>query len=109
MKIIDELDRQSYRNVWTISECSNSGIHPVSYELLGIARKLAAERGCEVWTVAMGDSLEGKPGSLIAYGADKVNPSLFPESPAVRRFQSASPSSSRGFRMQIFSAYASVY
>ncbi|MBO4327524.1 MAG: electron transfer flavoprotein subunit alpha/FixB family protein [Clostridia bacterium] len=72
MKIIDEPDRLSYRNVWTISECSNGGIHPVSYELLGIARKLAAERGCEVWTVAMGNALEGKLGSLIAYGADKV-------------------------------------
>ena len=72
MRVLDDLDRQQYRNVWTISECVSGGIHPVSYELLGAARKLAAERGCEVWTVAMGNALEGQLGALFAYGADKV-------------------------------------
>jgi electron transfer flavoprotein alpha subunit len=72
MKIIDELDRQSYRNVWTISESAGGGIHPVSYELLGIARKLAADRGCEVWTVAMGSGSAKQADALFAYGADKV-------------------------------------
>ena len=72
MKIADELDRLSYRNVWTISECSGNKIHPVSYELLGTARRLAAERGCEVWTVVLGSGIGGQISSLFAYGADKV-------------------------------------
>ena len=72
MKIIDELDRQSYKNVWTVSECVDDTIHPVSYELLGAARKLAADRRCEVWTVVLGHGIEKRIGSLFQYGADKI-------------------------------------
>ena len=72
MKVLDELDRKSYKNVWTVSECIGSSVHPVSYELLGAARKLASDRGCEVWTVLLGSNIEDKAGSLFEYGADKV-------------------------------------
>ena len=70
MKVLDERDRQSYKNVWTISECTGGAIHPVSFELLGAARRLAAERGSEVWTVALGHGLQ--PEQLFAYGADRI-------------------------------------
>ena len=38
MKIIDEFDRRSYRNVWTVSECAGGDIqdrryHPDYYYL----------------------------------------------------------------------------
>ena len=72
MKVLDELDRKTYKNVWTISECSGGAVHPVSYELLGAARKLASERGSEVWTVALGRGIGGQLDSLFAYGADKI-------------------------------------
>ncbi len=72
MKILDELDRKSYKNVWTVSECAGSEIHPVSYELLGAARKLSSDRGCEVWTVVLGSGISENIGSLFAYGADKI-------------------------------------
>ena len=48
-------------------------MHPVSYELLGAARALAEAKGCEVWTVALGNIVGGEAaGELIARGADKV-------------------------------------
>ncbi|MBQ4350551.1 MAG: electron transfer flavoprotein subunit alpha/FixB family protein [Clostridia bacterium] len=72
MKVFDELDRKTYKNVWTISECAGGEIHPVSYELLGTARRLAAERGGEVWTVALGRGIGAQLESLFAYGADKI-------------------------------------
>ncbi len=72
MKIIDEFDRRSYRNVWTVSECAGGDIHPVSYELLGKARELAAAGGCEVWTVVLGSGFSEHPDALYAYGADVI-------------------------------------
>ncbi len=72
MKLLDERDRQTYKNVWTISECTGGAVHPVSYELLGAARKLAEERGSEVWTVALGHGIGAQLESLFAYGADKI-------------------------------------
>ena len=72
MKILDERDRQAHKNVWTISECTGGAIHPVSFELLGAAKRLAAERGQEVWTVALGSGIDGQLASLFAYGADKI-------------------------------------
>lgn len=72
MKIIDEFDRRSYRNVWTVSECAGGDIHPVSYELLGKARELAAAGGCEVWTVVLGSGFSEHLDALYAYGADVI-------------------------------------
>ena len=72
MRVLDEQDKKNYRNVWTLSELADGEIHPVSYELLGVARKLAADRGCEVWTAALGKVSDEMAESLIAHGADKV-------------------------------------
>ncbi|MBR4749216.1 MAG: electron transfer flavoprotein subunit alpha/FixB family protein [Abditibacteriota bacterium] len=72
MKMQNEQDKRSWKNVWTVAETADGAIHPVSYELLGAARRLADARGGEVWTVALGSGHEGEAGSLFAYGADKV-------------------------------------
>ena len=73
MKLINEAEKNNYKNVWTLSEFTGGTVHPVSYELLGAARALAEARGCEVWTVALGNIVGGEAeGELIARGADKV-------------------------------------
>ncbi|MBP5208780.1 MAG: electron transfer flavoprotein subunit alpha/FixB family protein [Clostridia bacterium] len=72
MKIINETDRNSYKNVWTLSELTADSIHPVSYELLGAAKKLALQRGCEVWTAVLGNVGEERIKTLFSYGADKI-------------------------------------
>ncbi|MBQ9358582.1 MAG: electron transfer flavoprotein subunit alpha, partial [Abditibacteriota bacterium] len=68
MKIQSEQDKSSFRNVWTVAEVTNGAVHPVSYELIGAARKLADARGSQVWTVALGSGHAGEAGSLFAYG-----------------------------------------
>ena len=72
MKIFSEADKNSYKNVWTLSKITGGTLHPVSYELLGAARKLAAKRGCEVWTAVLGKIDEVQIKTLFAYGADKI-------------------------------------
>jgi electron transfer flavoprotein alpha subunit len=83
MKITDELDRQSYCGVWTVSEFTGGALDPVSLELLGAAEKLAAERGQEVWTVALGSGIAGMADRLFACGADKV---ILIDDPRLRAF-----------------------
>lgn len=72
MKILNEADKNSYKNVWTLSELTEKTLHSVSYELLGAAKKLADQRGCEVWTVVLGNIDEEHINTLFAYGADKI-------------------------------------
>ena len=72
MKILNEADKYSYKNVWTLSELTDGALHSVSYELLGAAKKLAEQRGCEVWTTVLGNIKEEQVKTLFAYGADKV-------------------------------------
>ena len=73
MKLIDALDSKNYENIWVLAELSGgSELQSVSCELLGAARNLAADRGCEVWAVALGSDLAKATDTLIAYGADAV-------------------------------------
>ena len=73
MKLLNEHDRESCRNVWIISEFLPDGeLHAVSFELLGAARTLAEELGCEVWAAALGRDVSKAAPQLISRGADKV-------------------------------------
>ena len=72
MKLTDERDRLSYQNIWVLAEMAEGAPHPVSFELLGAARALAAVEGCAVWAVALGGDLTAAAGALSAYGADAV-------------------------------------
>ena len=84
MKLINDAEKNNYKNVWTLSEMTGGTVHPVSYELLGAARALAEARGCEVWTAALGNIVSDEAaGELIARGADKV---IVVEDPALAAF-----------------------
>ena len=73
MKLQSEQDRLNYRNVWILAEFTPEGnVHGVSFELLGAARALADDLGCEVWAVALGCGLAPAAAALIRHGADKV-------------------------------------
>ena len=53
MKLLNEQDKLNYNNVWVLAEFTPEGdVHGVSFELLGVAREIAADLGCEVWAVA---------------------------------------------------------
>jgi electron transfer flavoprotein alpha subunit len=61
-----------YKGVMIIAEAANDKLVNISGELLGCARKLAAELGEEVSAVLLGDRVAGFANELIALGADKV-------------------------------------
>jgi len=65
-------DLGSYRDIWVIVEQQNHGVHPVSFELLGKARELAAVRDCAVAAVLVGNKVGDCAESLIKGGADVV-------------------------------------
>ena len=73
MKLTDAQDSKNYGNIWVLAELSGGEeLESVSSELLGAARSLAADRGCEVWAVALGSDLSKAVDTLIACGADAV-------------------------------------
>ncbi|MBU0730486.1 MAG: electron transfer flavoprotein subunit alpha [Proteobacteria bacterium] len=65
-------DLADWSGVWVYAEFRNGRIAPVSFELLGIGRELAAQRKVRLSAVLIGSGLEGQAEELVAYGADTV-------------------------------------
>jgi len=65
-------DLSFYTGIWVIAEQQEQGIHPVSFELLGKARELAAVRDCKVAVVLAGNAVGDYGDALIQGGADDV-------------------------------------
>ena len=72
MIILNSDDKLKYTNVWVVAEMLSGKIQPVTYELIGAARKLADARKAQVWVVMMSSSGSAQASSLFPYGADKV-------------------------------------
>ncbi len=60
-----------FKGVWVFTEQRNGMVASVSYELLGVGRKLADELNVELAAVLFGAS-EEEAGELIRWGAEKV-------------------------------------
>jgi len=58
--------------VWVFAEQRRGHLSPVALELLGEARRLAAQLGAGVAAVLLGDKVEHLAPALLAAGADKV-------------------------------------
>lgn len=67
-----DLDIDAWSGVWVFIESRHGIIAPVSFELLGIGRRLADDRGVTLSAVLLGDSVEQYCDELIACGADTV-------------------------------------
>jgi len=61
-----------WSGIWVFAECRHGAIAEVSFELLGIGRKLADDRGCGLSAVLFGHDVEKLSRRLIAQGADTV-------------------------------------
>lgn len=61
-----------WSGIWVFAEIRHGVIAPVSFELLGVGRKLADARGVPLSAVVFGADVEASTGELIAYGADRV-------------------------------------
>lgn len=60
------------RNVYVFAEQRDNIIQKVSFELVGEARRLAADLGQDVVAVLMGENVSGSADKLIQSGADEV-------------------------------------
>lgn len=65
--------QQTKAEIWIIVEHHNGQIAEITYELLGIAHKLAQQSNMSVSALLMGYRLEGLTANLFAYGADTVH------------------------------------
>ena len=77
-------DLQEYQGVLVFAEYRHGKVAPVSFELLGIGRKLADQRGVPLSVVLLGGSVHRYSSELIAGGADRV---LLAEHPELEQFR----------------------
>ncbi|MGD9948445.1 MAG: FAD-binding protein [Desulfobulbus sp.] len=77
-------DLQDYQGILVFAEYRHGKVAPVGFELLGIGRKLADQRGVPLSVVLLGGSVRQYTGELIAAGADRV---LFAEHTELEQFR----------------------
>jgi electron transfer flavoprotein alpha subunit len=73
-----------YAGIMVFAEYRHGMVAPVSYELLGIGRKLADKRGVKLSVVLPGGTVAGYADDLIAAGADTV---FLAEHPVFEQFR----------------------
>ena len=61
-----------WSGIWVFVECRHGKVAEVSFELLGVGRKLADDRGCGLSAILLGHGVETLCDRLIAQGADTV-------------------------------------
>ena len=75
---IDEVDTvpgvnlEEWSGIWVFIECRHGEVAEVSFELLGVGRKLADARGCGLSAVLLGHGVDKVCDRLISQGADTV-------------------------------------
>jgi len=69
---IEEEEEVAYRDIWVVAEAEAGALTPVSLEMVGKAREMAAALGAYVQAVLLGEGLEGLTQELIQRGADSV-------------------------------------
>ncbi len=67
-----ESDKADWRGVWIVAEYRLGKIFPVTFELLGCARKLADKLDVPLSAVLIGSNIKQFIDELIKYGADRV-------------------------------------
>ncbi|MBR8701973.1 Caffeyl-CoA reductase-Etf complex subunit CarE [Fusobacterium sp. DD29] len=71
-KVNQNIDLNSYNDVWVIGEQTNGVTHPVTIELIGEGRKLADTLKKKLMVVLTGYDIEKNAEELLHYGVDKV-------------------------------------
>ena len=66
------IDKSQWKGIAVYVDHVEGKIHPVTYELLGKARELAAKIQHPVYAIFMGKEIRGEAHELLHYGADKV-------------------------------------
>ena len=66
------INKDEWRAVAVYVEYNGKAVHPVTFELIGKARELAAVTGHPVYALLMGYQVGEKAEELLAYGVDQV-------------------------------------
>ena len=66
------VDKSEWRGIAVFADCADGGIHPVTFELIGKAKELAAVIGHPVYAVLMCNGDKGYSERLLKSGVDKV-------------------------------------
>ncbi len=67
-----EVDKSSWRGIAVLTECQGDTVHPVTLELLGKAKEMAAPTKAPVFVVVVGWRTSSAVDTLRYYGADKI-------------------------------------
>ncbi len=62
-----------YRDVFVVADTIDDVVHPVTYELIGQARRIAKELGQLVQVMLLGEHVQTEAEELVAHGADIVH------------------------------------
>lgn len=71
-KVGEEINKDEWKGIAVYVDHVDGVIHPVTYELLGKARELAAVTGHPVYALFMGKNISERSRELQHYGADKI-------------------------------------
>ena len=66
------VDKSRWRGIAVVAEIEEGNIHPVTFELLGKARQLAAKVNFPVYCLVIGHRITGQAQKILEYGADQV-------------------------------------
>ncbi len=73
------VDISEYHDIWVFAELREHRIMPVSIELIGEAKRLAAEKGCKVCVIICGHRVDQLVIELAGYGVDRIYVADAPE------------------------------
>jgi electron transfer flavoprotein alpha subunit len=79
-----KVNLDEWSGIWIFAEFRHGLIAPVSFELLGVGRKLADQRGVPLTAVLLGSGVRKNAQGLIAAGADTV---LLVDNPALEQYR----------------------
>lgn len=71
-KKVKQVDLSEYKGVWIFAEQREGNFMPVTFELLGVGRKLADELGDELSAVVLGFNIKDKVEFLQKYPVNKI-------------------------------------
>ncbi len=66
------VDKTLWRGIAVVAEIEEGNVHPVTFELIGKARELAAKVNYPVYCLMIGSDISSKAAGLLEYGADEV-------------------------------------
>ena len=72
VKATEKIDKSTWKGIAVYVDHVEGKIHPITYELIGKARELAAKINQNVYAVFIGENISGKAQEILHYGVDKV-------------------------------------